>query len=295
MPNKWTKRLDKLRNHPRPLRLLAGRGLWALGLSQFFVCEMPRGFRVRFYPSSISAALWSDPGSRSEDEDLVWALLRSGDRYIDAGANIGQLALAASKRVGPSGEVVAVEAHPEIYGFLRGNLELNRATNVTAVGCALGERRGAVSFTSRRSDDQNYITQGKGIDVELRPLDDLVGTAPTRLLKLDVEGYELAVLRGATQTLSATEVVYCELSASNCERFGYAPSEVEQLLLDAGFVFIRTDGERPMVTSSAYYASLPAELIPASGYNLLAARPGVAEEVMQALVVEGWMHAGCKK
>ena len=104
----WSYRLRKLREHPRPGRFILGRILWRSGLSPLFVREMPRGFRVRFYPTSISAALWSNPSSRTEDEDFVWAVLRPGDRYIDAGANIGQLALAASKRVGPEGEVIAI-------------------------------------------------------------------------------------------------------------------------------------------------------------------------------------------
>lgn len=87
--NKWAYRLRKLRQHRRPVRFVAGRILWRTGLSPLFVSEMPRGYRIRFYPSSISAALWSDPDSRSEDEDFVWSVLRPGDRYIDAGANIG--------------------------------------------------------------------------------------------------------------------------------------------------------------------------------------------------------------
>ena len=250
---------------------------------------MPRGFRIRFYPSSISAALWSDPTSRSEDEDFVWAVLRPGDRYIDAGANIGQLALAASKRVGLGGQVIAIEAHPEIYSYLRGNVELNRCNNVTTLHCALGERRGEVALTSRRSDDQNYITDEGAVRVPMRALDELDLAQPIRLFKLDVEGYELPTLRGADRTLGQTQIVYCELSTGNCRRFGYEPHEVEQLLLEKGFVFIRTDraGE-PTVTSKVYFSDLPAESLPATGYNLVAVRPEVAEEVLRLLSAEGW-------
>ncbi len=255
MTKQWSRRLRKLREHPRPARFVASRVLWRAGLSRFFVCEMSRGFRIRFYPSSISAALWSDPNSRSEDEDFVWAVLRPGDRYIDAGANIGQLALAASKRVGPRGEVIAVEAHPTIYGYLRGNVELNRCTNVTTIQRALGDRPGEVALTSRRSDDQNYIADVGDVRVSMRPLDDLVDLEPTRLLKLDVEGYELPVLRGASRVLEQTDVVYCELVPSNCERFGYEPLQVEQHLLERGFLFIRTDtASDPVATRRPYFS-----------------------------------------
>lgn len=290
--NKWVRRLRKLRAHPRPVRLVASRVLWRAGLSRFFVCEMPRGFRIRFYPSSISAALWSDPSSRSEDEDFVWAVLRSGDRYIDAGANIGQLSLAASKRVGPLGEVIAVEAHPKIYGYLSGNIELNRCGNVTTMHHALGDRTREVALTSRWSDDQNFIADAGDARVPMRPLDDLIDSTPIRLLKLDVEGYELPVLRGAKRALEQTDIVYCELSPSNCERFGYEPLQVEQLLLDGGFVFIRTDtASEAAVTNRPYFSEMDAESLPATGYNLIAVRPAIAQEVLDALSEEGWLRS----
>jgi len=288
--NKWTYRWRKLREHPRPGRFVLSRLLWRTGLSPSFVVEMPRGFRIRFYPSSISAALWSDPESRSEDEDFVWAVLRPGDRYIDAGANIGQLALAASKRVGPEGEVIAIEAHPEIFRYLEGNADLNQTTNLTTLHCALGASSGEVALTTRRSDDQNYISDGGTVRVQMHALDELVVPHRTRLLKLDVEGYELPVLQGAAAVLDQTEIVYCELSTSNCGRFGYAPREVEQLLLGKGFVFVQTgDSGRPVITTAEYFSSLPNDSLPATGYNLLAVRPGVAQEVLQMLSAEGWV------
>lgn len=289
--NKWAYRLRKLRQHPRRGRFILGRLLWRSGLSPFFVSEMPRGFRIRFYPSSISAALWADPGSRTEDEDFVWAVLRPGDRYIDAGANVGQLVLAASKRVGPDGDVIAVEAHAEIYGYLQGNLRLNRASNVEAFNCALGATEGEVSMTSRRSDDQNYVSEAGALRVPMHRLDDLIPARPTRLLKIDVEGSELPVLQGATAVLRETELVYCELSTGNCRRFGYEPQDVETLLLEAGFVFIRRDDEgRPQVSKRAYFSSLPTEDLPATGYNLVAVRPSVSQEALEMLSARGWFR-----
>ncbi len=288
MMNKWEKRWRKLREHPRPVRLVAGRLLWLTGLSPLLVFEMPRGFRIRFYPSSISAALWSDPTSRTEDEDFVWAALRPGDRYIDAGANIGQLALAASRRVGPSGEVLAIEAHPEIYRYLQGNVALNEAENVQTMHYALGAEPGDVAMTNRRSDDQNYITGDGGVRVAMRSLDELLPNKPVRLLKLDVEGYELSVLQGARRTLARTQIVYCELSGSNCARFGYAPERVEELLLEEGFVFIRWVAGQPTVTKTPYFATLAEDSLPATGYNLIAVRPEAADEVRTLLTNAGW-------
>jgi FkbM family methyltransferase len=253
---------------------------------------MPRGFRMRFYPSSISAALWSDPRSRREDEDFVWAVLRAGDRCIDAGANIGQLTLAASIRVGATGEVIAIEPHPDTYRYLRGNLDLNRCANVRAMQIALGDELGEVALTSRRSDDQNYVADRGELRVPVRRMDDVVAPEPTRLLKLDVEGYELQVLRGAQRVLNSTSIVYCELSTGNCRRYGYDPGEVEQLLADAGFVFVRTDAARQLtVTPDPHFSDLESHQLPATGYNLVAVRPSIARELVERLSAEGWTHA----
>jgi FkbM family methyltransferase len=281
---KWGRRFRKLLEHPRPVRAVASRVLWHAGLSRFFLADLHYGIRIRFYPSSVSAGLWSDPRARNEDADFVWTVLREGDRSIDAGANIGHLTLVASRRVGSSGEVLAIEAHPEIFGYLEGNLALNRVSNVRATECALGAETGEVAFTSRRSDDQNFISSDGTVRVPMRTLDDVVEPGQTRLLKLDVEGYELPVLRGAQRTLSSTQIVYCELTKDNCRRFGYEPEEIERFLLDQGFVFVRRDSaDGPRVTGQAFYAGLPAELLPATGYNLIAARPEVADEVASLL------------
>ena len=123
----------------------------------------------------------------------------------------------------------------------------------------------------------------------MRTLDDTVDVVPTRLLKLDVEGCELAVLRGAARLLEQTDIVYCELSRGNCARFGYRPEEVEALLLDAGFAFIRRDGDGVLrVVRASFFSDLNPEALPASGYNLVAVKPAVADEVIEQLKRHAW-------
>jgi FkbM family methyltransferase len=259
------------------LRFVASRLLWQARLSSLFTINLSDGLRVRFYPSSISAALWVSPDERTEDASLLRRVLRPGERYIDCGANVGHLALVARSAVGPSGEVIAIEANPRIYRYCVGNLKLNGFSDVRAIHAALGESRGTVRISERRDDDQNRISD-HGSEVSLHRLDELVEPKPTALLKLDVEGYELQVLRGATHTLAVVDMVYCELSASNCARFGGHPSDVEDLLLEAGFVFGRRSGtEWDFVHARVYETLLQSEL-PRTGYNLLAVKgPRVAE------------------
>ncbi|HEY3128368.1 MAG TPA: FkbM family methyltransferase, partial [Acidobacteriota bacterium] len=67
--------------------------------------------------------------------------LLAGDTFVDVGANIGYYSLLASKLVGESGRVVAVEALPQIFGILRDNLQANCAGNVRPVNIAAWDRK----------------------------------------------------------------------------------------------------------------------------------------------------------
>jgi FkbM family methyltransferase len=215
------------------LRFIASRSLWAMRLSSLFTIQAS-SYKLRFYPSSVSMAMWCNPHFFHREESLLQEVLRPGDVFVDVGANIGALSLAASNIVGKSGHVFAVEAHPKTVEYLRGNVRLNRTENVSIIHAAAGDREGIVHFTSRRSDDQNYISSS-GIEVPIRTLDSLLPDVPIRLLKIDVEGFELFVLRGAEHSLQKTEMIYFESWESHFRKFGYSTSDVLRLLADHGF------------------------------------------------------------
>ena len=266
---RWRRRLHKLREHPRPFRLLASRVLWHSGMSTRFTADLGEGLRVRFYPSSISAALWVSRDARNEDVDFLRLVLRPGDAYVDCGANIGHLAIVARSIVGAAGKVVAFEANPRIYEYCVANLELNGFTDVSTKHVALGETHGSITIGDQRADDQNRVGEGDAV-VAMQPLDELVELPQVTLLKIDVEGFELFVLRGAARLLARTQIVYCELSADNSQRFGYHPSDAEALLSAAGFVFARRVGHEWELAPQGVFAALSAEEVPRTGYNLVA-------------------------
>ena len=92
------------------------------------------------------------------------------------------------------------------------NVKLNNLSNVALCNIAVGDTPGTVSFSDRHSDDQNSIVTSGDLHVELTTLDQLVsGLDHVHLLKIDVEGYELAVLRGATAVLRRCDAVLIEL------------------------------------------------------------------------------------
>jgi FkbM family methyltransferase len=223
---------ETLAREPKPLRFMASRLLWKSGLCRAFTISRP-GYRLRFYPSALSSLLWLDPDGSMFDERIIRRILRPGDTVVDVGANIGTLALCASGCVGESGHVTAIEAHPKTFGFLVGNLHLNEAMNVEALNLAVGEADGEILLT-------HLNDQKGGTPIHMRPLDALVpGIAPVRLLKIDVEGYELPVLRGAERLLTRTEYVYLECWDRHVERYGYRLSDVMDGLAAAGLKAFR--------------------------------------------------------
>ncbi|WP_165903357.1 FkbM family methyltransferase [Thiobaca trueperi] len=180
-------------------------------------------------------SLWLDPNDRHSDSDVLKAILRQGDVYVDVGANIGHLAIEAATLVGDSGKVTAFEAHPCTAGFLRQNILLNKLSNIRIAQVAVGNQLGWVNFSNQNSDDQNNVTDGEGIAVPLVTLDALLPDEPLTILKIDVEGFEKYVLEGAKKTLDKTAFIYFEAWDAHFQKYGYEFSEIFDFLSEKKF------------------------------------------------------------
>lgn len=172
-------------------------------------------------------------------------LVRPGDRVWDVGANVGLFSLAARHHAGAEGEVLAIEADNDAASLLfatarRGPPGLTVLP--IAVGCADGFVRFAIARRARAANAiEGYGSTQTGGVRELRilpsrSLDSLLEHfAPPAVLKIDVEGAEMAVLRGAIRLLREFGPrIYCEVT-------GQTRAEATALLKSFGYVTY--DGE----------------------------------------------------
>ena len=138
-------------------------------------------------------------------------ILRAGQVVFDIGANIGYYTILASQQVGPLGRVLAFEPYARNVKYLERHVSLNHADNVTIVPVACAERSalerfvmGTDSATGHLSSESTAREEGKTLIVPAAAVDDLVrafGLMPD-VMKVDVEGAEERVLRGAAKTLA---------------------------------------------------------------------------------------------
>lgn len=172
-------------------------------------------------------------------------ILKPGDTFLDIGANFGQYTLLGSKLVGEGGRVIAFEPEPVSFAWLEGNVRRNGLANVLAESCALGEKAATLELYVGSPDNlgttsfrRQYNFSGRSVAVPVRTLDDYCasrGIAAVHAIKLDVEGAELFVLRGAEQVLATRPILVVEFEESNQRRFDLSCDDLERFLTARGY------------------------------------------------------------
>lgn len=134
--------------------------------------------------------------------------LKPGDGFIDVGANIGHYSLLAARLVGAHGCVVAIEAAPWIHALLEQHVRINRLHNVRTVAAAATATHGTVKLYAGHAGNigktSTIARPGTSVDVPALPLAEILHTREVtlaRIIKIDVEGAELDVLRGLAPVL----------------------------------------------------------------------------------------------
>lgn len=154
--------IDILRSQKRPIRFLASRLLMRSGMCRWMTYSR-NGYRLRFHPTALSAALWINPGERLREEQFLAGCVTSGDMVVDVGANVGTISLVCAKAVGTRGRVVAIEPHPRIFHCLEENIALNDLGGTISVfNAAAGSQTGHAYLTDVSDDTQNMVTEQAG-------------------------------------------------------------------------------------------------------------------------------------
>ncbi len=173
--------------------------------------------------------------------------LRADDLLLDIGANVGVYGLLSARSTGC--KVIACEPAPDTFRTLSDNVRLNRLDDrIELHNSAVGDAEGTLTL-SVGQHGLNHVVNGGGTTVPQRRLDDITGHREPRALKLDVEGYEMHVLRGASRILTnpAFKVVMVEINGL-IERYGETVDGIRAHLHEHGFTPVAYDPATRMLT-----------------------------------------------
>lgn len=177
------------------------------------------------------------------EDDLfkLSCFIKRGDVCIDVGANVGMYSTMCSKLCGTDGKVLAFEPIPEVFNHLRNNL--NKMPNVQVYQMAVGENPDNVSLAysfinGKVCDPLTRIATNKG-DISMKPLDLVVqnaGLSRVDFLKIDVEGYELNVLKDSTEVIQKYHpIILMEIDDTWLERYNSSSEQIMSFLGSVGY------------------------------------------------------------
>jgi FkbM family methyltransferase len=199
----------------------------------------------RFYEAGTSTALMN--------------ALQPGDVFVDVGAHIGYFSLLASSLVGSAGRVYSFEPEQRNFDALLNHLKINNAANVLPLPWAAGSSVGIVDlYTDPENDGGHAIWDHarfhqpearKGITrrpVFCTTLDSLFGNAspsPFKAVKIDVEGYEMEVLKGMQNLLATARIpiVIAEVNRPLLKHLGASEQAIKEFLIPRGYTAFADD------------------------------------------------------
>jgi len=160
----------------------------------------------------ISGALFFGVYEKGETA-FVQRSLQSGMTVLDIGANVGYYTALATRAVGPSGRVIALEPDPQSFEYLEQTIAANKVGNVNAFRCAAADHEAKMTLhisKDNRGDNRLYEPDPKWpkITVTARPADDVLkesGIDSVDFIKIDVQGFEASVINGLQNTLAQSK------------------------------------------------------------------------------------------
>ena len=176
-----------------------------------YILKTNHDFFLRINPSEDNGVELSLHETGTYEKGILSFLqanLRKGDCFVDVGANIGLMSIFASNCVGNEGQVLAYEAHPKTAELLKENIELNQLMNIQVCQYALGSEEGQTKIYDNWQINRGGASlivktdDSVAFDIEIDQLDNKIpSNLIPKVIKIDVEGFELEVLKGASETI----------------------------------------------------------------------------------------------
>lgn len=244
------------------------------------------GLKLRCYPDNHSASRAIYFGGLPDYSEMRFMIdfLRPGDRFVDAGANVGIYTLLAASLVGKTGKVDAFEPQKKMVNMLLENVRLNNLNNVEVHPIGLSDVVGVVDMVDTGDDCSGYVaehTESRASHggIEVRRLDESIEHVVYSMAKFDIEGFEPYAIRGASELIRKRllPVMIVEM-AGYSNRHGISTPDFIAELKEFGYFTAVYCPERRLLQKTDRPWEVPTE-------NVLA----ILEE--QAEMVVGRLHA----
>ncbi|MCX6227022.1 MAG: FkbM family methyltransferase [Bacteroidia bacterium] len=256
--------------------------LWISNREEPFEFKPTKHLSILLYPDGQIAKMLYMSGYELVEIQLVITYLKKGMNVLDIGANIGVYSLIANKIVGPTGHVWSFEPSSESYSRLIANLALNRASSVKPVKIALSNVAETMLKIKRDpgyKDGERYLSTRKeatfkevadvlcdsGDDewVQVTTLDYYFYTVDRSspridFIKMDVEGVEYSVFRGAQKLLTDNQriLILFECTLQGCALSGHKMGDIFLYLRGLGFVLYGWHSENKTWDDSEEYLAV---------------------------------------
>lgn len=203
--------------------------VWKFGDCTIKVSFLEESFYF-YIPTGYDFNIYLNPYFHEYDiTQLIFRSLLPGDTFLDVGAHGGLYTIIAGVKVKEAGKVLSFEPNPLNLNFLRLNIKINGLNNVDVVPKAAGDKSGTVKlyYSVRETALTSVIRMGKKmIKVESTTIDEAAEKLDSvKIMKVDTEGYDWNVLKGALETLRKTRFVIVEQNNS----------DIRKLLSSTGF------------------------------------------------------------
>jgi FkbM family methyltransferase len=205
-----------------------------LPFQPYIIHVQAEGEEFEFYVANEVGKEWYDlgrPDPRAEMRFIRNQMVKAGNLVIECGCHHGFTTILLSRWVGSQGKIVAFDANPHNANIALKNMELNAITNVKIYSSAIGNQTGTLWITNASNARVTSAVLHGEVEVTATRLDDFLGGQTPDLIKIDVEGYELEVLKGLRLILDKKESnLAIEVHCDELRNYGATPNELFEFI-----------------------------------------------------------------